>query len=140
MDNLSMTQAAADEVRALLNSSGCQQPIATLIDESQSFPMASEVAESLLNAGGEERFAFAMRDYRERQAALNFRLYVGIYERHKFEPQDVTSIEGLAFAIPHQIIGHRSKYTLDYVDGQFLLKSDDRVFVRLMDVGNEDAV
>jgi hypothetical protein len=138
MAAFAITSAAKSEIRARLESSACEAPTVALIDSSQSFEMDAATGEALAKANSEEQLAFAMKQYTDRKASLDFRLEVGIYEAARCRAQDLVLLEGVPFAMPQEMREDFTDYILDYVNGRFALKHGDRVFIRLMDVRRND--
>jgi hypothetical protein len=136
MAAFAITEAAQREIRSRLESSACERPTASLIDSSQTFTTPSDLVDAISNkATYSEMFEIAMKDYREREGTLDFRLEVGVYEADKCRPQDLVLLDGIQFAIPKEMREYFTDYVLDYASGYFLLKNGDLVFLRLMDLG-----
>jgi hypothetical protein len=140
MAAFAITEAASIEIRSRLESSECDRPIASLMDSSQSFSASSEIVDAISRkAGDSDMLAIAMKEYRERETTLDFRLGVGIYEADDCRPEDLVKIEGLQFALPKEMREYLTDHVLDYVDSAFLMRNGHRVYLRLMDVGKGEA-
>ena|SRR5258706_16418727 len=137
MAAFTITGAAKLEIQARLESSRCERAVASLLDGSQSWVLPNEAAEALERVTTDEHLAFARKQYDDRKSSLDFRLEVGIYEADECRPQDLAPIDGLPFAMPEETRAYFGDYVLDFVDGQFILRNGQRIFVRLMDLGTE---
>jgi hypothetical protein len=140
MAAFAITEAASTEIRSRLESSECDGPTAALLDSSQSFSASSEILDAISReAGDSEMLGIAMKEYRERETTLDFRLSVGVYEANKCRPEDLVTIDGLRFAMPKELREYFTDYILDYVDGDFLLRNGHHIDLRLMDLGKGKA-
>jgi hypothetical protein len=140
---LALTEPAAEEIRRRFASSTCQRPTASLMDASQTFPAPRDMVDAIDRKASElEMHELVMKELAARESAFDFRLHVGVYEADDCRPEDLVVLHGIQFAMPDQMRTYFRGYVLDYVDGQFILRNEHRVFVRLMDLddGNGGAV
>jgi hypothetical protein len=142
MPSFSLSTSAAAEVRGRLENSGLLGAVASLIDY-QSFAVSSDMVRAIeTNANDSEKSEIARRDFNRVASTLDLRLTIGVYAADKCSPEDLLLVDGIRFAMPHEMRERLTNHVLDYEGGQFLLKYADRTFLRLRDLdkGNESAV
>ena len=127
-----ITDAASREIRCRLESSELEQPIASLLDTSQSFSASEEIVDAISrNASNEEMLAIALKEHREREPILKMRLDVGIYDLAVCPPEYRVEIAGVPFAQPPLPF---ENCVLDYVEGEFMLRRGEKTYARMVDL------
>ena len=140
MSQLAITESAATTILARFRSSEIANATASLLDRTAALPVSQAIGDALSrSASDSEMRDLAVEEYGEVLDTLEFRLDIGVYASSECRPQDLVDIGGISFALPMQMRECLAGYILDYVDGRFMLKKGERVFLRLRDLdGGED--
>ena len=132
MAPFTISEAAIREIQRKFEFSALEQPIASLLDCSSSFPTSAEMVDCLSRAASkEELLALAKREYEERKPTLKMHLAVGIYDTADVPPEYRAEIAGFPFSMAKAMLDRLADHVLDH-DGQaFVLRYKQRVFPSL---------
>jgi hypothetical protein len=124
----SLSQAAANEIRARLNRSSENSPVASLQDQA---PAPDSLAKAIDRANPNERVALAQAEYARLEPALRFGVAVALYASSDCRPQDLVEVSGVPFVMPKEMLALFASCSLEYANGTFLLRRGDRDFASL---------
>jgi hypothetical protein len=143
MAAFSISEAAAREIRRKIEFSEIEEPIASLLDSSQSFSPSAEMLDAITrNASDEEMRELAMKEQLDRAPFLKMHLEVGIYDLEEVPPEYRVEIDGFRFSMAQAMVDHLMDHVLDHDNGAFVLRHGQRVYPSLVEwaKGLESAV
>jgi hypothetical protein len=121
-----ISPAAAEVIRQRIERSSVDRPIAGMVDTSDMRPVSRDLGEALSrNAEPGELREIAKREFP--MDKMKFHLSVGVYSKSQHPAWTHTTINGIEFVLPFWARLALRKWTLDFVDNRFLLRSGDRV-------------
>lgn len=122
----SIAPSAANVIRQRIEGSSVDRPIAMMIDCSHPLPPSRELDAAVLRKASPAE----LRDIAKRAYPLDkleFHLDVPVYSKSQYPSWMFARIDGVELVLPFWVRWKLRNWTLDFVNGCFLLRSGDQV-------------